>query len=203
MKPKNLMDVVLGGAFAVLGIGVIVGSQNLTSISGLPVGPGLFPTVTGAAMLIFGIVLVGQGWLAPAGELIGVPDEVAELAEDPNPPKRSWLDFWFIPLLLIAVAATIPLIPALGFLIAGTIFTAVIVVLCGGCSCAPSSSARSRRSSSTRSSSTGCACRCRVDCWGKSWTLSCKQWAWSSPGKPWPPSYCRPFSAFSSAPCPA
>lgn len=126
------MDVVLGGAFAVLGIGVIVGSQNLTSISGLPVGPGLFPTVTGAAMLIFGVVLAGQGWLAPAGELIGVPDEVAELAEDPAPPTRGWLDFWFIPLLLIAVAATIPLLPVLGFLVAGTIFTAVIVVLCGG-----------------------------------------------------------------------
>jgi putative tricarboxylic transport membrane protein len=126
------MDVVLGAAFALLGIGVIVGAQSLTSIGGLPVGPGLFPTVTGAAMLIFGAVLVGQGWFAPTGELIGVPDEVAELAEDPNPPQRSWLDIWFIPLLLIAVAATIPLIPALGFLIAGTVFTAVIVVLCGG-----------------------------------------------------------------------
>lgn len=137
MKPKNLMDAVLGAAFAALGIGVIVQAQGLGSISGLPVGPGLFPTITGAAMVIFGLVLAGQGWFAPAGELIGAAEETTQPADTPEDPletapSRSWLDTWFNPLLLLAVLATIPLIPALGFLVAGTVFTAVIVVLCGG-----------------------------------------------------------------------
>src|SRR5690606_12993094 len=98
-----------------------------------PVGPGLFPTITGAAMVIFGAVLAAQGWLAPAGGLISGSEEPAETVLDPTPrQQRGRLDAWFIPLLLLAVAASIPLMPVLGFLITGTIFTAVIVILCGG-----------------------------------------------------------------------
>lgn len=132
MRPKNLSDTLLGAVFAIGGAVIVLNAQGLSVMPGLPVGPGLVPTITGSGMVIFGAVLAWQGWFAPAHELVGVPEEVADLSDGPAPAGRSWLDAWFIPLLLLATVAVIPLMPVLGFLVTGTIYTALVVVMCGG-----------------------------------------------------------------------
>lgn len=121
MKPVSRADVLIGVAFALAGGFVAIHSTSIRSIPGLPVGPGLFPAVTGIAMAVFGLVLAVQGWFS----------------REVPPPKAAHapaglLDRLFIPILLVSLGLVILVMPWLGFIITGTLFAVLVVLLCGG-----------------------------------------------------------------------
>ena len=80
------------------------------------VGPGLFPSIVGGGMALMGIALTVQGWL--------VRDE----PEEDAPPLVTW----FAVGIVVAIAVVIFAMPYLGFLVAGTIFSFVIVLISRG-----------------------------------------------------------------------
>jgi len=128
MKSRSYADVALGVVFALGGLFVLSQALTIRSMPGMPVGPGLFPTITGAAMALFGLVLAVQAWFAPETE---EPLLVSEGSEAPPAPKSSLLNPFALGI-LACVAASIVLIPVLGFLIAGTLLTFAVVLISGG-----------------------------------------------------------------------
>ena len=116
MKRSIPMDSVLGLLFALGGAAILQQALNLHPLPGMNVGPGLFPSIVGGAMALMGIALTVQGWL--------VRDEPEEEA----PPLVTW----FAVGIVVAIAVVIFAMPYLGFLVAGTIFSVVIVLLSKG-----------------------------------------------------------------------
>lgn len=131
MKARNYKDAALGAVFALGGVFVLSQALAIHSMPGLPVGPGLFPTITGGAMTFFGLVLVVQGWLlAPDDDVPLLPEEASgEQAVLFAPPK--FFSF-FVLGVLASTAASIFLMPILGFLVTGLLFTFAIILLSGG-----------------------------------------------------------------------
>ncbi|UXN75790.1 hypothetical protein N8D56_26500 (plasmid) [Devosia sp. A8/3-2] len=50
MKARNYPDIATGAVFTLGGLFILSRALSIHSMPGLPVGPGLFPTVTGGAM---------------------------------------------------------------------------------------------------------------------------------------------------------
>ncbi|MDP2779125.1 tripartite tricarboxylate transporter TctB family protein [Devosia sp.] len=110
------MDSVLGVIFALGGAAILQQALNLHPLPGMSVGPGLFPSIVGGAMGLLGVVLAVQGWL--------VPDD----PEDEAPPLVTWFAAGIVASLIALIFAT----PVLGFLVAGTIFAFVVVMISKG-----------------------------------------------------------------------
>jgi len=117
MKSVIPMDSVLGVLFAAGGTAILINALGYAPIAGMVVGPGLFPTITGAGMALFGLILAVQGWLGRA----------AARAE----PAEPLITLFAVGIVVAILVATL-LMPMLGFLIAGTVFAAVIVLMSGG-----------------------------------------------------------------------
>lgn len=131
MKARNYPDIAIGGVFALGGLFVLSQALAIHSMPGLPVGPGLFPTITGGAMAFFGLVLVAQGWLlAPEEDVPLLPDEAA--GEDAVLYATPKFFSPFVLGILGSILASILLMPVLGFLITGVLFTFGVVLLSGG-----------------------------------------------------------------------
>ena len=105
-------DLVLGLAFAGLGAGIAFHASGLPTMGKLPVGPGLFPTITGAGMVVFGLALA-------IGAVISRPAGSVEEAATGGPMLR--LD---VALILAMLVALVFAMPHVGFLVAGTVFAA-------------------------------------------------------------------------------
>jgi len=133
VKPNNVGDFWLGVVFTAAGSFILIQALGFRPMPGMPVGPGLFPSITGGAMALFGLVLALQGWFAKVGDDLSLVPEEGEVAAETAPVRA---DFWsripFIPGLLAAIVATILVMPHLGFLITGAVLTAFLVVLGGG-----------------------------------------------------------------------
>lgn len=131
-KPQNMADFMLGTIFLAVGLFVLVQAMGIRQMPGMPVGPGLFPTLTGGAMAFFGLVLAAQGWFTkPDEELASGPEEgPEEMAVEPS--RDLWSKLPFIPSLLASIVAMILVMPVLGFLITGALLTAFLVLLGGG-----------------------------------------------------------------------
>ncbi len=131
LKARNYPDIALGAAFTPGGLFILSQALSIHAMPGLPVGPGLFPTITGGAMAFFGLVLTVQGWLL-------TPDEDAPLLPEESSGEQAVLyapPNFFSPFVLGTlgcVLASILLMPLLGFLITGLLFTFAIVLLSGG-----------------------------------------------------------------------
>lgn len=123
-KPGKLSDVVLGLIFICVGAVAFSLAMGYRNMPGMPVGPGFFPRIVAGGMVLFGLVLVLQGWLARP--------VLAEGPSDDDPLARGGLDWTYAGLLLGAIVATIFLMPVLGFLVTGFIFCVFIVRLSGG-----------------------------------------------------------------------
>lgn len=130
MTTVNRLDLVISILFALVGAYVLVGSMELKAMPGMAAGPGLFPAITGAGMLFFGLVMLAQTWM---GRGTDASDELAvdEPAEDDGGPI-TLIDRLYNPLLLLAILALILLMPVLGFLITASIFVFAMVLLGGG-----------------------------------------------------------------------
>lgn len=118
MKLSIPIDSVLGLVFALLGAGILAEAQTLAPMRGMIVGPGLFPSLVGGGMAIFGAVLALQGWRARAMTVLG---------EEEQP-----LVTWFAVAIVTVLAASIFVLPVVGFLVGGTILSVVIILLSGG-----------------------------------------------------------------------
>ena len=104
-------DIALGLVFAALGAGIAVVASDLPTMGKFAVGPGLFPTITGAGMVTFGLALAIGGFLArPAA---------AERPATTGPMLR-----WDVAAILATLVALVLLMPSVGFLVAGSVFTA-------------------------------------------------------------------------------
>src|SRR5690554_2742226 len=121
MKLSIPIDSVLGLVFALLGAGILAEAQTLAPMRGMIVGPGLFPALVGGAMAIFGVMLVIQGWRSRAVTILGEEEE-----------EQQPLVTWFAVGIGIVLAASIFVLPALGFLVGGTVLSIVIIILSGG-----------------------------------------------------------------------
>lgn len=116
MQRSFTMDSALGVIFALGGAAIFQQALTMQPLPGMNVGPGLFPSIVGAGMAIMGVALAIQGWL------------VQEAPEEGARPLVTW----FAVGVVVVLGATIFAMPYLGFLIAGTIFSVVIVLLSGG-----------------------------------------------------------------------
>lgn len=116
MRQSFPMDSALGVVFALGGAAILQQALTMQALPGMNVGPGLFPSIVGAGMAIMGVALAVQGWV------------VRDVPEDEAPPLVTW----FAVSVVIALVAVILAMPFLGFLVAGTLFAAAIVLLSGG-----------------------------------------------------------------------
>ena len=134
MKTRDYPDLALGAVFTLGGLFVLSQALAIQGMPGLPVGPGLFPTITGAAMALFGAILAVQSWMTnPSAEMDLVPEGHAPDGEEEIEAFKS--PGFFSPFVLGILGATLAsifLMPVLGFLITGLIYTFVIVLLGGG-----------------------------------------------------------------------
>lgn len=130
MTTVNRLDLVISILFTLVGSYVLAGALQMKAMPGMAVGPGLFPSVTGGAMLLLGVAMLVQTWLhrdvAPTQDPLQEPS----IAGDDEP--ETLIDRLYNPLLLLAILAVILLMPVLGFLITGTIFVVAMVLLGGG-----------------------------------------------------------------------
>lgn len=130
MTTVNRLDLVISILFALVGAYVLVGSMELKAMPGMAVGPGLFPAVTGAGMLFFGLVMLAQTWMGrgtDASEELAVEEPI-----DDDGGPITLIDRLYNPLLLLAILALIIFMPILGFLVTAMIFTVAMVLLGGG-----------------------------------------------------------------------
>lgn len=110
------MDSILGVVFALGGAAILQQALTMHTLPGMNVGPGLFPSIVGGAMALMGTALAIQGWL------------VREIPEDDAPPLFTW----FAAGIVAATVAVIFAMPYLGFLLAGTLFSIVVVLISRG-----------------------------------------------------------------------
>lgn len=110
-------DSILGLCFALGGAAIFAHALTLTPLPGMTVGPGLFPAIVGAGMALMGAALTIQGWLMRHAA-----------AEADAPPLVTW----FAVGIVAATAGVTAAMPYLGFLVAGAIYAAVIVLMSGG-----------------------------------------------------------------------
>lgn len=120
MPKRNLSDAVIGLLFAGLGTGIIVAASGLRTLPGMAVGSGLFPTITGAGMIIFGLVLAAQA-------LFSGPGNGAEADESEN---TGFLSSYAVGM-LVALAVLIVAMPRAGFMATGVVFAALIARMGG------------------------------------------------------------------------
>lgn len=116
MRQSITPDSALGVIFALGGAAIFQQAMTMQALPGMNVGPGLFPSIVGAGMALMGVALAIQGWIQH------------DLPEDDAPPLVTW----FAVGVVVALGVTILAMPYLGFLIAGTIFSVVIILLSGG-----------------------------------------------------------------------
>ncbi|HUG61920.1 MAG TPA: tripartite tricarboxylate transporter TctB family protein [Methylomirabilota bacterium] len=126
MRRHALPDLSLGLVFLAFGLFIVVQAMGFRDMPSLPVGPKLFPTITGSAMAFFGAILALQAWFG----LAEIDDRMVDDSE-PQSAEGRW-SVPFIPGLLSTIGLAIVAMPWLGFLITGTILTALLVRLGGG-----------------------------------------------------------------------
>ncbi|HET8727435.1 MAG TPA: tripartite tricarboxylate transporter TctB family protein [Alphaproteobacteria bacterium] len=108
----KLNDTVTGGAFAALGVALIAISWSMEPLDHIPYGPGLFPTIVGSGMVLFGSILILSSFGTHSSHSAA---DRAEDAQEATPRRASsavpLAAFVAAPLLYVVAA------PTLGFLI--------------------------------------------------------------------------------------
>ncbi|WMS44654.1 tripartite tricarboxylate transporter TctB family protein [Acuticoccus sp. MNP-M23] len=115
--PVKRGDLVLGLVFAGLGGAIVMEAAGLPKMGNVGVGSGLFPTITGAGMVVFGLVLA-------IGAVFAVPMPGKAI---PRPKMLRW----DVVAVLVLLAAMVLLLPVAGFLVAGAVFATGVARLGG------------------------------------------------------------------------
>lgn len=130
MTTVNRLDFVISILFTLVGGYVLAGALQMKAMPGMAVGPGLFPSVTGGAMFLLGLVMLVQTWLKR--NVLPPQEPLYDPSVNGDDEPETLIDRLYNPLLLLAILAVILLMPVLGFLITGTIFVVAMVLLGGG-----------------------------------------------------------------------
>lgn len=118
MRPP---DSVLGLVFVLAGVAVVTAAWGMEGMAGMSVGPGLLPLIVGVGFVIFGGILVVEGWPALRSSFAG------RTSDRGAPGGRSY------PLaVLVGLLAYILLLPLLGFLALSIAFVTVVIRVGGG-----------------------------------------------------------------------
>lgn len=137
---KARADTGIGLLSVLLGIATMVYSLTLPSLGAGRPGPGLFPGIVGAALVLFGLTLAAQAVLQGrkakrTGPSLGTPatDASAALAateqvsdEEEITPRRAVIN---VAAVLLAIVGFILLAEPLGFLLTMFLLSSVIMVL--------------------------------------------------------------------------
>lgn len=115
-------DILVGCAFLLLGAVIVAAASQIEPLQHIPYGPGLFPTLVGSGMILFGAEVAWSGRRAVPAPL-KAPDETdAPPALQANPVVATTA-FLLVPILFVL------LVPRLGFLIAMPLLTGGLVGL--------------------------------------------------------------------------
>lgn len=121
VKAKPYSEVAIGLAFAAGGVGICLHAAGLRSMPGMVVGSGLFPTITGACMILFGLVLAAGALLA---------GRVPAPATSAAPGRSGFFSLYSLAVLALLIALTTAM-PPVGFILSGMVFTAAVTRLGG------------------------------------------------------------------------
>jgi putative tricarboxylic transport membrane protein len=123
MRSGHAADLVIGLAFAGLGTAIIIIASGFRELPGMAVGSGLFPRITGIAMLGFGLLLaLAAARAARRGPPDGEPP-VAEQVALVTPHAVA---------VVVSLCLLLAAMPAAGFLASGFVFCLFLVRLGGG-----------------------------------------------------------------------
>ncbi|MBO6921966.1 tripartite tricarboxylate transporter TctB family protein [Boseongicola sp. H5] len=133
MRQARAADTIIGLAFVALGSGIIFVASGFRTLPGMVVGSGLFPTVTGAAMILFGLVMALEAArmarrFDPPGDSRATHEVGSDTPTEDTPP----LFYRYTIAVTLALSALIVAMPVIGFLATGFAFTVFAVKLGGG-----------------------------------------------------------------------
>src|SRR5690606_31493071 len=117
-----------GVGFVALGAGIAAIAMGYAPLPGTIVGPGLFPLITGAAMVLFGGVLCLQAWRTPAERVEIVRADGEGVVTLPARPLLSRFALGIVAILAFAALLMQPL----GFIATGILASIATVRLSGG-----------------------------------------------------------------------
>jgi amino acid permease len=110
-------DYVGAGIFIALGIFIFSTTFSFPILDGGHPGPSLFPRVLAVFFIFFGGIVVLQGWRS-------TKVKTEDSSEEEGPPPNK-----FNPILvIILIAAFMALAPEVGFVIAGTVLLAILML---------------------------------------------------------------------------
>lgn len=121
MRTGHAADIIIGLAFAALGAGIIIIASGFRTIAGMVVGSGLFPAMTGTAMIFFGGLMAIGAARAARGSM---PASAAGARE-------PLFDRYAIAIVSALALLTVVTPPA-GFLAGGFVFSVFAIRLGGG-----------------------------------------------------------------------
>lgn len=116
-------DIVIGGAFVLLGAFLVIAALPIEPLQHIPYGPGLFPTIVGAGMILFGAEVAWSG--RHGRDAVSTSSEGSEVAE--TGPALEVSPVVATTAFLIAPVLFIVLVPWLGFLIAMPLITGGLI----------------------------------------------------------------------------
>jgi putative tricarboxylic transport membrane protein len=124
MRIGHAADFVIGLAFAGLGSAIVIVASGFRTFPGMAVSSGLFPKITGAGMIVFGIVLA-LTTARTARRRLPAPRVDQDAGGQPLPTRYAMA-------VAIALLVLIVAMPLIGFLASGFLFSAFLVWLGGG-----------------------------------------------------------------------
>ena len=104
-------DILVGCAFVLLGAVIVAAASQIEPLQHIPYGPGLFPTLVGSGMILFGAEVAWSGRRAAPAPVRAL-DETAPPPALQASPVVATTAFLMVPVLFVL------LVPRLGFLIA-------------------------------------------------------------------------------------
>jgi putative tricarboxylic transport membrane protein len=113
----NKAELAAAGVVLAVGVSVLVGALGFPVLSAGSPGPGFLPLMISAGIIASGVVLVG---VALRGR--------AAFQQPSWPSLAGW---WRVALMLVALAFAFTFLEELGFLIATTVFMAVMIYALG------------------------------------------------------------------------
>ena len=113
----NKAEVTAAGVVLAIGISLLAGSLGFSFLSAGTPGPGFLPLLIAIGIIVCGVTLL-------AGAFRG-----RKTVEKPNWPSLA--GWWHVALLLVAMAIAFLFLEELGFLIATTLFMAVMIYALG------------------------------------------------------------------------
>ncbi len=120
-KANSYGELVIGLAFALGGVGIYVHAAGLRSMPGMAVGSGLFPKITGALMVLFGLMLAWSAARVLRRET-GSRSDIAGTGI----ALSGYSIAVFVGLIVLTA-----ILPTTGFLLGGIVFTALVCRLGG------------------------------------------------------------------------